>query len=191
MSAAEKWDRLYSRSSTEAPVAARVLTDQTHLLDGCGSALDLACGLGGNSLFLARHGYAVQAWDVSRLALEQLTQWAGALGQPIQTRRIDLETEEFPEEFFDLVVVSRYLQRDLADSLVSHLKPGGLLFYQTFIREKSPGAGPANAQYLLEENELLRLFSALRLRYYREDGRVGNVAEGLRDEAYYVGQKWI
>jgi tellurite methyltransferase len=41
----------------------------------------------------------------------------------------------------------------------------------------------------LAENELLRLFSELRVLAYREEGRVGNMAEGFRNEAMIVAQK--
>jgi tellurite methyltransferase len=64
-----------------------------------------------------------------------------------------------------------------------------LVFYQTFTREKSADCGPSNPAYLLEENELLRLFSGLRILAYREEGNVGDVAQGFRNEAMIVAQK--
>ena len=63
------------------------------------------------------------------------------------------------------------------------------MFYQTFVREKLNPAGPGNPDYLLAENELLELFAGLRVVFYREDGRVGDLTCGRRDEAYFVGQK--
>src|SRR4051794_3392305 len=41
-----------------------------------GSALDLACGLGGNSLLLAKLGYQVQAMDISDVAISYLQEQA-------------------------------------------------------------------------------------------------------------------
>ena len=47
-----RWDQRYRETSSE-PQAARVLSDNLRLLPAAGTALDLACGLGGNALLLA------------------------------------------------------------------------------------------------------------------------------------------
>ena len=47
--------------------------------------------------------------------------------------------------------------------------------------------GPSNPDYLLEENELLRLFPRLILRGYREDSGFGDT--DLRNQAYLVAEK--
>jgi SAM-dependent methyltransferase len=168
-----------------------VLTANAHLLPAAGTALDLACGLGGNALFLARRGLQVTAWDFSEVAIERLHQQARSLGLALTAELRDVEREELPEAAFDVIVVSRFLTRRLADAIVAALRPGGLLYYQTYTRAKLTESGPNNLDYLLEDNELLRLFAALRLRYYREDDRCGDLAQGLRDEAYYVGCKEV
>ena len=87
------------------------------------------------------------------------------------------------------VVVSHFLERTLTESLCAALRPGGLLFYQTFVRDKVGQQGPGNPDYLLAENELLSMFATLRLRVYREEGCLGDTMQGLRNEALYVGQK--
>ncbi|MFU8833506.1 MAG: SAM-dependent methyltransferase, partial [Wenzhouxiangella sp.] len=66
---------------------------------------------------------------------------------------------------------------------------GGLLFYETFTREKVDDAGPSNPDFLLAPNELLHLFSPLRLLAYREEGVVGDAGRGLRNVAYLVGRR--
>ena len=86
------------------------------------------------------------------------------------------------------MVVSRFLERSLAGNLVRALKPGGLLFYQTFIREKADAAGPHNPAYLLRPNELLELFKDLRLLVYREEALIGDLDRGFRNEAMLVGR---
>ena len=73
--------------------------------------------------------------------------------------------------------------------MIESLKPGGLLFYQTYLREKLNPAGPRNPEYLLGDNELLSLFGALRVLFYREEGRVGDLTVGDRNEASFIGQK--
>jgi len=184
----EKWNRIH-RAGAEAPAAAAVLLSNLHLLPAQGDALDLACGLGGNALLLAGRGLRTSAWDISDVALRLLAGHARRLGLPVRTERRDVETEPFPHDAFDVVTVSRFLARPLANAIVASLRPGGLLFYQTFTRAKCSATGPSNPDFLLRENELPVLFADLRLRYYREDHRCGDLALGLRDEACYVGQK--
>ncbi len=185
----DKWDRIYSASTEDEPEAAEVLSNNAHLLPPSGDALDLACGLGGNALFLARRGFRVSAWDISPLALARITTLAGRSGLKVEAQARDVEAEPIPQVAFDVVVVSRFLARPLAGPIGGSLRPGGLLFYQTFVRGKLHPAGPGNPNYLLAENELLDLFAGLRVLFYREDGRVGDLTSGRRDEAYFVGQK--
>ncbi|MGB5200409.1 MAG: SAM-dependent methyltransferase, partial [Sedimenticolaceae bacterium] len=69
------------------------------------------------------------------------------------------------------------------------LRPGGLLFYQTFTRERVDDDGPSTARFRLETNELLRLFPGLILRFYRDEGRVGDTARGFRNYAQMIAQR--
>lgn len=151
--------------------------------------MEVACGLGGNALLLARHGLRVQAWDLSSLAIERLRQAAGEQGLPLAAEVRDVERTVWPVAAFDVVVVSRFLCRALAGPIMAALKPGGLLFYQTFIRAKAEGVGPSNPEYLLEPNELLRLFTALTVLAYREEGLLGDTSQGFRNEAMLVARK--
>jgi len=184
-----KWDRIYSSPPDSEPGPSAVLADNAHLLPPGGDALDLACGLGGNALFLARRGFKASAWDISPVAVEGLAARAWRLGLAIEAQARDVEAEPFPAEAFDVVVVSRFLSRPLARPILASLKPGGLLFYQTYCRDKPGPQGPANPDYLLAENELLTMFGGMRVLVYREEGKVGDLSLGRRDEAYFVGRK--
>ena len=90
---------------------------------------------------------------------------------------------------FDVIVVTRFLDRGLVPAITAALRPDGLVYYQTFTRDKLDGAGPSNPDYLLGRNELLKLFATLTILYYREDGRVGDIGRGNRNEAMLVAQK--
>jgi len=184
-----KWDRIYAGLLESEPEPAFVLAENAHLLPPAGEALDLACGLGGNALFLARRGFGVAAWDLSPVAVAALASRASRLGLSIDAQARDVEAEPFPVGMFDVVVVSRFLARPLARPIVDSLKPGGLLFYQTYTRDKPGPQGPSNPDYLLAESELLNLFKGMRLLVYREEGSVGDLGAGQRGEAYFVGRK--
>lgn len=186
----EKWDRIYrSRGGEVPPEPAQVLAENTHLLPAAGGALDLAAGLGGNALYLARRGLETHAWDISTEAMTRLEALAASLALPVRTEVRDVIRCPPPPETFDVVVVSRFLERSLTPFLIQALKPGGLLFYQTYTLDKDPGVGPSDPAYLLLSNELLDLFRELRLLVYREEGRAGNLSVGFRNQALLVGQK--
>lgn len=185
----EKWDGIYRTAAEQVPEACWVLAENAHLLPAGGSALDLACGLGGNALFLAGLGFSTHAWDLSPMAIARLQAAAGRLGLTVAAAVRDVERSEFPRTAFDVIVVSHFLARPLAGSIMAALKPGGLLFYQTFTEEKISENGPSNADFLLAVNELPALFGGLRLVFYREEGRIGDISRGKRNLAYYIGQK--
>ncbi len=180
-----KWDRRY-RGAEDFGSPAEVLVANQHLLPAAGKALDLACGLGASALLLARLGLETTAWDLSPVAIGRLAATAKAEGLPLQASVRDVERTPFPAAAFDVIVVRRFLERRLCPAIAEALRPGGLLFYQTFTRERVGDAGPSNPDYRLGRNELLRLFPGLELVVYREEGRLGHTARGFRDEAMLV-----
>lgn len=184
-----QWDERYRAPLVEPPEACRVLAENAHLLPRYGEALDLACGAGGNALFLARRGLRVSAWDIAANAVTAVENSARAEQLAVRAEVCDIDAVDWSGRRFDVIVVSRYLDRGLAPRLCDSLQPGGLLYYQTFTAAKLIAAGPRNPSFLLHENELLALFGGLMIRYYREDSRCGDLAVGLRNEAYFVGQK--
>lgn len=184
------WNQRYRDAPATAPsAAARVLTENAHLLPNAGCALDLACGLGGNALLLAERGLDTHAWDISPVAIARLADLSRQLGLAIHAEARDVETQPPSPAGFDVIVVSRFLSRPLADALVMALRPGGLLYYQTFTREKAVASGPNHPDHLLAPGELLRLFAGLRPVAYREEGLLGDLSRGFRNEALFVGHK--
>lgn len=185
----KKWDQRYLNSNTEALQAADVLSQNRHLLPTSGSALDLACGLGANSLLLAEAGLAVSSWDISPVAINKLSAMAAERKLPIVAEVRDVESHPPESQSLDVLVVSYFLSRPLAPVLVAALKPGGLLFYQTYCRDKLTTQGPSHPDYLLGDNELLNLFADLKVRVYREESLLGEVTQGWRDRAMLVAEK--
>ncbi len=189
MSDRVKWNDRY-RDAAQGPVEpCYVLTEYSHLLPKSGHALDLACGMGGNALFLAERGLETSAWDISSVAIDKLQAVAKSKGIRIATETRDVTVAPPEPGSFDVIVVSRFLERDLMPAIIAALRPFGLLYYQTFIRAKVDATGPSNEAYRLGDNELLRLCGELNLRAYREEGRVGRVDLGWRNEALLVGQR--
>lgn len=185
----DKWDAVYREQRQAKPDAALVLAQNQHLLPIKGNALDLACGLGANALLLAKQGLKTSAWDISAVAIEQLNAKAERQGLAIDAVCCDVTHTALAEAAFDVIVVSFYLQRSLCPAIQAALKPGGLLFYQTFCQQKVSQTGPRNPDFLLADNELLDLFPALKLRVYREEALLGDHQMGLRNQALMVAEK--
>ena len=183
-----KWDEIYLQREGE-PTPSLVLQQNNYLLPEKGVAVDLACGQGGNALLLAEAGLDVQAWDVSPVAIEQLQKIANSKGLKVNAQVRDVTKYPPTINSVDILVVSFFLERELCPALFAAIKPGGLLFYQTYCQQKVTEQGPTNPDYLLADNELLQLFPQMKVRVYREDALLGKHSVGLRNQALLVTQK--
>jgi 2-polyprenyl-3-methyl-5-hydroxy-6-metoxy-1,4-benzoquinol methylase len=182
------WNQRYANAAQGT--AAWVLHEHAHLLPAQGLALDFACGLGANALFLAECGLSVSAWDRSSVAIQRVQAAASERGLSIAASVRDVVLEPPAAASFDVIVVAHFLDRALFPALLTALRPGGLLFYQTFTAERIAGlATPSNPDFVLAPNELLHLCAPLRILAYREDGLTGDLTQGIRARAACVGQK--
>jgi SAM-dependent methyltransferase len=184
----DKWDSRY-RDASLPGAPATVLLENAHLLPRNGTALDLACGLGANSLVLAERGLQTYAWDISPVAIEKLRAVALERGLPIIAEVKDAQRDPLPSSQFDVIVVTHYLERSLTQPLIDALKAGGLLFYQTFTRTAVSDEGPQKDEWRLADGELLTMFTPLRVLVYREEGRIGDLSQGFRNKALLVAIK--
>ena len=183
-----KWNTRYRNAQT-IPEPAWVLQENQHLLPPGGRALDLACGLGANARLLSEHGLETFAWDFSPVAIERCNTLSNAAALSLHGEVRDVIKHPPSPESFDVIVVSHFLERTLAPVLCTALRPEGLLFYQTFTKARTDDTGPSNPCFRLDDNELLHLFASLKVLVYREEGQVGNVQLGFRDQAMLVAQK--
>lgn len=185
----KRWNNRYQGEDAGAQTAAEVLAWHTHLLPRQGHALDVASGLGGNAIHLARHGLKTEAWDISDVVVDSLNLYSSRYSLPLLARVRDVETSPPAPGTFDVITVSRFLHRPLCRHIAAALRPGGLLFYQTFTRTKVRGLGPSNPEYLLGDGELLALFNTLQPLIYREERDLGNPDAGFRDQALLVAYR--
>jgi tellurite methyltransferase len=167
----EKWDARWAAESAVTPYEPqRLLLAHAALLAG-GRALDLACGLGQNAIWLARHGYEVVAVDISQVALSTAQERALAAGvsERIHWQQQDLDQWRPPAAAFDVVCVFRFLDRRLFASLRRAVRRGGLLFYQTRhtgLIERQPESNPV---FLLRPGELAAHFAGWQIIYSAEN----------------------
>ena len=155
----EKWDLRYSQEAGRIPEPDEFLVSHSSFLTS-GIALDLACGLGGNSIFLANRGYSVHAVDISSKAILGLHEKARIGGLSIYPLVADVDCFQLPKSFYDLIIVFYFFAKDLMPDIVSALKRNGLLFYATY-NERHTSVNPTfNPDYLMPADGLVQYFSA-------------------------------
>lgn len=190
---AEKWDAKYADCNLQTPAnPSFVLKQHSRLLPFHGRALELACGLGGNARFLAQCGLKTDAWDISDNALTVLNNYASLNQLTITPLITDLQQMILPYQQFDVIVISRYLDRDQFKAISDALKPKGLLFYQTFLAPVQNNA-PQNPAFYIQTNEFNQAWSNLETLVYGE-GWLANENAQQPDApkqryAWYVGRK--
>jgi SAM-dependent methyltransferase len=141
-----------------------------------GRVLDLACGTGRHTRYLAGRGYAVVAVDRDSVAMADLA--AATSGASVELRLADVEGGPWPFGTceFDGIVVTNYLYRPLFPRLAESLRPGGVLIYETFAVGNERYGKPSNPAFLLAPNELIaRLSPALSVVAF-EQGLIGKPA---------------
>lgn len=135
-----RFSSLIPRSSSDLPV------------------LDLACGYGRHSKFLAKAGHFVLAVDrddhclgLIKNGLEQ------AIAQNIEILCTDLEGQDWPLSQRSVLglVVTNYLYRPRMQNLLELVAPGGVLIYETFAQGNEAFGKPSNPDFLLRPHELL------------------------------------
>ena len=128
--------------------------ENSHLADGT-RALDIACGMGRNSRYLASCGFDVDAIDISSLAIESLQGVAN-----IHPKEVDLDSYKLPKDRYDLIVCTYYLNRDLFPQMIEALRDGGVLIFETFVSHPENQKVPSNPLFLLRVGELEEYFGS-------------------------------
>ena len=159
---AQKWDAKYQRRSDAAMDADELLVQWTHLMRG-GRALDVACGLGQNAIYLAQRGYWVDAVDISFQALKQLRAYAQRRNLAVGCVAADLDYWPIPVMTYDLVAVFYFFAPQRMRELAAALRPGGLLFYATYNARHKSEKPEFNEAYLAPASGLSAFFSALEI----------------------------
>jgi tellurite methyltransferase len=177
MDARVKWNSKYKERLNDVTVPepnTRLKNLAPYLMGG--TALDLACGLGGNSLFLAQLNYNVDAIDLSDVAVNYLQQLATEQRLSIHPRLEDLtemDSLQLKKNSFDLVVITYYLDRALFPLVKSLIKDNGYFFMETYyLSPNTDNLGVSN-QYKLQPGELLEEFRDWNVLYYEENQQDG------------------
>ena len=181
-----KWDERYQQGEH--------LNDQPHPLVvefaamlNPGRVLDVACGVGRHTLYLAERGWQVTAVDSSGVAVEILREHARKLDLQIDARVADFERGEFiiEPDSYDLILNCLYLQRDLFPAIKTGVKAGGMVLAVIAMVDDDPSVKPMNPAFLLRPGELRAQFDGWELLHDSES----KPAAGKRAMAEIVARR--
>ena len=126
-------------------------------------------GRGRHALPLAREGFRTFGVDVKLDAVRDAVARAAAEGMRVRGWCADLTQAPLPGERFELVVVARFLQRDLFGSIRRAVVPDGVVVYETFtVNQRALGTGPTSPDHLLATGELRERFEGFEVMFYEE-----------------------
>ncbi len=180
------WDSIYSKSGeVQADILPTVVSAaELFKSENVRSVLDLGCGTGRHSIFLANSGFEVTATDISEHGVDITREKALEKGLNIKALCHDMRKIPFDDNTFDAVICVWTSGHGLLEDMVAHknemvrvTKPAGFIFVDyvskqdeyygkgieiekdTFI-DNMPGE-EAIPHHYTDENELIRLYNEL------------------------------
>jgi len=149
------------------------------------TAIDLGCGGGRDAVFLAKQGWKVSAIDNENRVIKRAKQLATRSGASVNFRCCDLKKAGcLTDETFDLVMVMRFLNRDLFEPIKQMIKPGGWIVFQTFTEGVEQFGSPKNPNFILKHGELSQVFNDFKI----ITDRMETLSDG-RPVASFIAQK--
>ncbi len=134
--------------------------------------LDLACGYGKNSVFLAENGFEITAVDISDKALQIFREEIIARGLKINL--VQAEVRNFigtlRPRTFDSVLISRFKPDNLIiGKIYEVLQPGGIFILVSLnIKHKTVNSQPFPEECYLQEKEFIDAHPGLEIELYEE-----------------------
>lgn len=156
-----RWDERYAARVAPSPGTVGIpaaFAGHAETFPTSGTALDLACGAGAGSVWLARRGLAVWGVDVSPVAVEQARDLAahGGVADACRFDVVDLDSGLPPGPTVSVVLCHRFRDRRLDAQIVERLEPGGLLAIAVLSE-----VGAAPGRHRAVRGELATAFAAL------------------------------
>lgn len=157
----EFYDKIYAEGPRFNPEPNRLLTEAARLRPP-GQALDVGMGQGRNAIFLAKKGWQVTGFDISKVGLQQARASALKLKLPLEAVFSGDEQFDFGREQWDLIAIIYALEKRSVRRAREALKQGGLLVVES---GRKTGKG---LPFEYAPGELAKMLKGFRLLKYEE-----------------------
>ena len=168
--AAATWNRRFESPDYLFGTAPNAwLREVAHHLPLGGRVLCVADGEGRNSVWLARQGIRVDAFDIAELGVAKARMLAAQAGVSVNYSVADCDHWAWPDDTYDAVfaIFVQFADPAMRERLFAHmvraLKPGGLLILQGYTPKQLDykTGGPPILSHLYTEDLLRTSFSTL------------------------------
>lgn len=146
---------------------------EANLTDRCGYALDLGCGSGRDSIYLASAGWQVDAVDRLPDALDRGRALAQrSLSNPSCIHFIQADLRKpftFPKPHYDLVICLFIPKLPFLETLQTRIAPNGILLVEGFTKKHKQQFGKPRGEQFLNLEDLRHSLSSVARLEYAED----------------------
>lgn len=178
------WDKRYKEGFYDgASDPHELLKRFWHAMPG-GRVIDIAMGNGRDAIFLADKGFDVCGIEQSMEAIKIARQSAK---KNLSIICGDAGFLPFKQDTAEGILVFYFLLRNTMADIISILKKGGVLVYETFLKRQNDIDRRRNPDFLLDDGELISYFRGFEILFYEE---TISISEGKsRAIARLVGRK--
>ena len=184
---AHGWDERYREGP--GPAAPHPAVMDAVLGVAAGRALDIGCGTGRHSLWLAEQGWDVTAVDFSEVGVATLARAAAGRGLTVGTHVADVRSWTPPASGFDLALMSFVHLPELLARVAGWLAPGGRLLLVGHSARTPEGTGPRDPRLRLDRIDLAARVTGARLRVLRASDVERETADGPTTDVVVLAQK--
>lgn len=162
------WDRRYREGFYDGAIEANTLLAK-YWQTICGRRVaDIAMGSGRNALFLADKGYFVAGLERSTEAIKIAKNSMAERNLHIWPLLGDAAHLPFRKNSLDGIIIFYFLMRGIMKEVKALLKKDGILMYETFLKRQNSIDRPRNADYLLDDGELISYLDGFEILFYEE-----------------------
>lgn len=179
----EKWDAKYEAGAfTSRPYPSVFLRENLDNIKGAletagahppWRALDIACGAGRNTHFLAVNGFQVDALDISDTGLQRAAENTPKDALSIRWCQHDLD-QGLPAEQLDknlgyhLIIMMRYVNSTLLNTLPEWLVPNAYVLCEEHLQTERAVSGPKSPRFRVAPGDLETSLSSLSIEHVSE-----------------------
>jgi tellurite methyltransferase len=162
------WDSFYkNKSNAFGKEAVGFLKDHLHEVKK-GHAFVPAMGEGRNAIFLAKSGFKVDGNDLSEIAVDRALDTAKLQKVEIKGIVADLTDYKYPENYYDLVMVSLFYMGELIPKFKKSVKHGGYIMFYEKLDTGKPAAGGSPDDFLVRSQDLKNALKDFDIKIFKE-----------------------